>query len=654
MPANNLKIQYKIASQTGQNTLNSSSINDSLSNTNKTLNIVNSPEIDYIDTIQRSGLFNYNKSGLNEYDNQIDSANKLKKTGVILIGVGTTLGAESILIITICIWAKGIAGLLEGICWLCPLIEAGCATLACCLCPALACTSFALDGISATLLCTGGNIYDISDKNLAKLYNDKNAFINETNGIENDLDMYYDGEADNLPVSGDAIVDVEENGNITGILNGTDKDGDGLIYVNEQKASNGTVIINKDGMYTYTPNKNFTGNNSFTYKSNDIYGDSNIATVTVIVHPVNHPPISSNFTFDTEINNNLTSTLNVKDADGDLVTYNLLNSTLHGNITLNNNGTFNYSPENGFFGNDSFIYKTKDWKETGNTATVQINVHPSNQAPVSTDINYNMNENSNFMGNLTATDEDKDTLSYQEETKPCHGNLILNSDGSFNYIPDLGFIGNDTFTYTAKDWKEKSNVGTVKIEILNINHSPVVQDTNLNTTINKEVKGIFKATDQDGDTLKYMENTKPSHGTVIINANQFVYTPDKNFIGTDTFNYKAYDGLAYSTLAKVTINVSKNVSKYTVNTIEPSASVPNINSNKNVVTKTAGNTDTNSLNQPSNVNKQMLPDISTKHPEFNQTSLDTPEIPSIVQNTIFQFLGAILQKATHYLTSLFK
>ena len=95
----------------------------------------------------------------------------------------------------------------------------------------------------------------------------------------------------------------------TGTLNATDADGDGIIYMMDHQASNGTVTIIPNGTYTYASNKNFTGNDSFTYKSNDIYGNSNIATVNVTVHPVNHAPVSNNLTFDIETNNNLTAEL---------------------------------------------------------------------------------------------------------------------------------------------------------------------------------------------------------------------------------------------------------------------------------------------------------------------------------------------------------
>ena len=65
------------------------------------------------------------------------------------------------------------------------------------------------------------------------------------------------------------------------------------------------------------------------------------------------------------------------------------------------------------------------------------------------DINITMNKNENIMGNVTATDEDGDPLSYNLKDKPDHGKLDLNSDGSFSYTPNQGFIGNETFTYTV-------------------------------------------------------------------------------------------------------------------------------------------------------------------------------------------------------------
>jgi VCBS repeat-containing protein len=660
LPVNDMRIKNKIASKTASiNTANTDSSNVNINMNTSAMshmeNVVTSPQIMYIDMIQKNGLKDYNNSQVSDYTNQINNEKKKKTSGSNLMIAGAVIATVAAIISGTLMGITGFTSVLTCMAAVIPPVAPLIPFFAT-LCGILGWIALSLSIISSTLVITGSAIFNKADKKISKLNEDEKTFIDETNAIGYDLNTYNDGETNNLPVSHDSVIDVEKNGNSSGTLNATDADGDGLIYIMDHQASNGTVTINNNGTYTYTPNKNFTGNDSFTYKSNDIYGDSNIATVKVIVHPVNHPPVSNNLTFDTETNNNLTGALKVTDTDGDTVTCNIVNSTSHGNITLNNDGTFNYIPEEGFIGNDTFTYKAQDWKETGNTATVQINVHPVNQAPVSTDINCAMNKNENIIGNLTATDEDKDPLSYNLENKPYHGNLILNSDGSFSYIPDHGFIGNDTFTYIAHDWKEISNTGTVTIEVLDVNHAPVVQNMNLNMTMNKELKGIFKATDLDGDNLKYKENSNPLHGTVKITANQFIYTPAKDFIGTDTFTYKANDGRTDSSYAKVIIYVSKNTVKSNIKSTIPTSTVTNTNSDKNTVNtaKATENTRQNSLNQLPKLNSQTLPDISTKHPTLNQTLLQTPEMTNMLQNPLFQFITTTFQKATNNIASLFK
>ena len=82
---------------------------------------------------------------------------------------------------------------------------------------------------------------------------------------------------------------------------------------------------------------------------------------------------------------------------------------------------------------------------------------------------------------------------------------------------------------------------------------------------------------------------------VKITANQFTYTPDKDFIGTDTFTYKAYDGRADSPYGKVIIFVSKNTAKSNIKSIVTTSKVTDTNSDKNIVnTAKTGNASQNS------------------------------------------------------------
>src|SRR5205823_2982964 len=78
------------------------------------------------------------------------------------------------------------------------------------------------------------------------------------------------------------------------LANDTDVDaGTTLTAVLVTASSRGSVVLNPNGGFTYTPGANFNGADSFTYKANDGTLDSNVATVTITVTPVNDPPIAS-------------------------------------------------------------------------------------------------------------------------------------------------------------------------------------------------------------------------------------------------------------------------------------------------------------------------------------------------------------------------
>ena len=125
----------------------------------------------------------------------------------------------------------------------------------------------------------------------------------------------------------------------------------------------------------------------------------------------------------------------------------------------------------------------------------------------------------------------------------------------------------------SKDWKNTSNIGTVKIEVNDVNHAPIVQNMNLTTTINKAIVGQFKATDLDGEkqTFKVVKTT--SHGTLKINGTKFTYTPSNNFNGTDSFSYQSNDGKINSNIANIIIKVTKTPIKV-INTPQTPTKTP--------------------------------------------------------------------------------
>ena len=101
----------------------------------------------------------------------------------------------------------------------------------------------------------------------------------------------------NLPVASNDSYSTNENTTLnvatSGVLgNDSDIDGDPLTAIKVTGPANGTVTLNSDGSLIYTPDANWNGIDSVTYKANDGLADSNLATVTVTVNPVNDLPVA--------------------------------------------------------------------------------------------------------------------------------------------------------------------------------------------------------------------------------------------------------------------------------------------------------------------------------------------------------------------------
>ncbi len=659
-------IAYKISPARSLNTKTATSINinTNFNTTTKSFkqNSATSEQMSYIANIQMEGLKNYTDTKINYLNDQIKGKNATKSTGTNLMIAGGVIEGASLALVTVAailiavsigtratlyLVAIGLF-LLIGIAALSiiGLCEMGVKPIevAAGMCGLLS-TIFGI--VSGTLLLVGGSMYGYANSGINDLNNQKIAFENESNSIETDLYTYYNGSSDNLPVSQSITIDMEQNNKYNGCLNATDVDGDELLYSAVKLPSNGTLKVDVDGTFTYTPSNGFVGNDSFNYIVSDIYGDSNETTVNVTVHPFNHPPISTNKTFDIETNNNLTDQLTATDADNDQISFNLINSTPNGTLTLNKNGTFSYTPYEGFIGNISFTYRASDWNKTGNIATVNINVHPPNHLPVASYTTFRMPENENMTGTIMATDSDGDNIFYKLVSHPLNGTLTLNSDGTFTYIPRKGFVGRDLFTFKAKDWQGESNLGTITINIYEFNHPAVAQNISFTTNKNKKFIGLFNTTDIDIDKLTFKIIQKPQHGTVnMLRSGKFIYTPTSKFTGNDKFTYRTYDGKTQSNIALVSIKVLNrqlNIDEYILT---------KTNDDKN---KQDANSDLKNILTPKTFE---LPDAQDKIYKYNQTNvtpnIDQPEKNILDKNNILTTFITLFKQANDYINKVIK
>jgi predicted extracellular nuclease len=185
------------------------------------------------------------------------------------------------------------------------------------------------------------------------------------------LDLDLDNVA---PVADDQEISTDEDTAVAVELTASDGDSASVTYSVVDQPANGTLSGTAPNL-TYTPDSNFTGTDSFTFKANDGFSDSNVATVTISVNPVNDAPVAVGDAATTRKNDMVLIDVlaNDSDVDGDGLTIVSWTRGATGNVKLAN-GLLQYSPKEGFRGTDSFSYTISDGNGGTATATVTVTV----------------------------------------------------------------------------------------------------------------------------------------------------------------------------------------------------------------------------------------------------------------------------------------
>jgi len=191
--------------------------------------------------------------------------------------------------------------------------------------------------------------------------------------------LQWSAASNEPPVAYGQSVTTDEDTSVSITLSATDVDGDSLTYSIVDIPSNGTVAL-LDNMATYTPATNYNGADSFTFKANDGTVDSNTATVSITVTPVNDAPVASDQSTATPEDILVDVTLSATDVDGDSLTYSIVDIPSNGTVALSGNLT-TYTPDENYNGADSFTFKANDGTVDSNTATVHITVIKENNLP---------------------------------------------------------------------------------------------------------------------------------------------------------------------------------------------------------------------------------------------------------------------------------
>ncbi len=379
------------------------------------------------------------------------------------------------------------------------------------------------------------------------------AFTDKTIAAFNTAPVAANGTA-----SGD-----EDAASITGNASATDAQGTALSYVTIAEPAHGTVSLNATtGAFSYTPALNYNGPDSFTFKANDGLADSNIATISITVAAVNDAPIASNAAASgDEDATSIIGTAVASDVDtATTLSFAKVSEPTHGSVSINaSTGAFSYIPTANYHGSDSFTIKVNDGLLDSNTATVSITINSVNDIPVATGAAIAGDEDAaSITGSVTATDADSDAvLTFAKVSEPAHGTATLNTTtGALIYTPAHDYNGSDSFTVKANDGTADSNIATVSITINAINDAPIVINGAASGDEDVSIIGTLSGSDVDaGTTLTFIKVTNPSHGSVVITGNSYTYTPTLDYNGTDSFTFKANDGLLDSNIATITLTL---------------------------------------------------------------------------------------------------
>jgi len=160
---------------------------------------------------------------------------------------------------------------------------------------------------------------------------------------------------------------------------------------------------------------------------------------------------------------------------------------------------------------------------------------------------------------INDNDADMDTLTASIAVGPGFGSLTLNSDGSFMYTPDANYNGLDSFTYTASDGNGNSAAAAVVITVTPVNDAPAASNDSATTQQNTAVVIDVLANDFDidGDTLAVTGITVPTNGTVDFANDTITYTPNADYIGSDSFTYTISDGHGGTAVGTVMVTVTE-------------------------------------------------------------------------------------------------
>jgi VCBS repeat-containing protein len=357
-----------------------------------------------------------------------------------------------------------------------------------------------------------------------------------------------------------------------GVLsNDSDPDGDTISAQLVTGPSNGTLTLNSDGSFSYTPNADYNGVDSFTYKATDSHNNlSAAATVSITVNAVDDPPVAEDDSKTVAEDSGQTPIdvlANDTDVDGGTMQIASVGNPAHGKVVVaGDNLSLSYEPAANYCGQDTFSYTLNG----GSTANVSVKVTCVDDAPVAVNDLATVLEDAaatsvDVLNNDTDIDAGPKTIA--SATQPPNGTVeIMNNGTDLTYKPNADYCNGGSPT---DDFKYKLNGGseaTAAVTVTCVNDEPKAVDdtatTDEDTPVTVPAADLLAndsagPADESGQQLSIEEVSNSQNGQAVLNADgSITFTPAQDFYGPASFDYTVSDANGGTDTASVNLTVT--------------------------------------------------------------------------------------------------
>ena len=367
-----------------------------------------------------------------------------------------------------------------------------------------------------------------------------------------------------LPTAVPANLTLLEDNTLNGSLGSyaSDVETAQMTYSVQTNANSGSFNLTPNGSFTFTPAANYSGMVSVAYQACDAANACVSGLLSINVSSVNDAPIAANLNININEDQATSGLISgVSDVDHTSLTITVTQGAQSGIFSLNNNATYSYQPNANFFGTESISYTVCDPLGLCASGNITIQIASVEDLPQVAGESFAVIEGNLLTGNAAANDSDGDgdILTYTAFNTAQNGALNFNSNGSFTYVSNMGFIGSESINYMVCDDNGNCASATLSIDVLTSNTAPLAAPASASTNEDAALNGnlLTSITDAEGGVFTFTTLNQPAHGTLqwLTNGN-YLFTPNANFYGDDSFLYRACDNGGLCAEAAVTITIS--------------------------------------------------------------------------------------------------